>query len=521
MWQYSPSILRRLLLVHALALRINRLAQTYRSIRQLLTPRSLIYATFTFVLWVVRTSINRTGLLTPVFAASSILTGYWHKIVRLGSSIRVTIDNHFNPLVARLSKLRERTAELWLYILGRIDWFLVEPCSQFASSFWSCTLSHAMTCVVSEFNITRPFGIWAMVSRYPLSFFTGFLTLIVMWRCVCKILVLGGLGVDMLAYAYLVVISRFARTLSPLRLVYWVVLVLSVKHVFEMNELLDQLAGLTKYAILAFIIREDILARQLRSLALILQKALLQYTFLLVRLAVHVCIAALWLVTRLVFKCILVPAVRGLAFQILCWACIAFIIGCVVTATVTVEVFAALLVPVYYMDILPSEDTTSGLPSPALPFRPGSPSSASEEVLSTPPSPSSSSHSNASEDVRRLSRLINAYLDESESGESAVELEGQFKNTPSMHAPPPAQMISPPTHFPLPTTLDFALNLNFNCADGDEEVLALAAQFSRLHIKPELSSVPKEPRRPPHRSTITIAAFSPSSHYVLVTPIRE
>ncbi|QRV87124.1 hypothetical protein RhiJN_15142 [Ceratobasidium sp. AG-Ba] len=520
MWQYSPSILRRLLLVHALALRINRLAQTYRSIRQLLTPRSLIYATFTFALWVVRTSVNRTGLLAPVFAASSILTGYWHKIVGLGSSIRVAIDNHFNPLVTRPSKLRERTAELWLYILGHIDWFLVEPCSQFASSFWSCALSHAMTCVVSEFDITRPFGIWAMVSRYPFSFFIGFLTLIVMWRCICKILVLGGLGVDMLAYAYLLVISRFVRTLSPLRLVYWVVLVLSVKHIFEMNELLDQLAGLTKYTILAFIIREDVLARQLRSLALILQKALLQYIFLLVRLAVHVCIAALWLVTRLVFKRILVPAVRGLAFKILCWACIACVIGCVVTATVTVEVFAALLVPVYYMNILPSEDTNTGLPSPALPFGPGGPSSASE-VLSTPPSPSNSSHSNASEEVRRLGRLINAYLDESESGESAVELEGQFKNTPSMHAPPPAQMISPPTHFPLPTTLDFPLTRKSRYADGDEEVLALAAQFSRLHIKPELNSVPKEPRRPPHRSTITIAAFSPSSHSVLVTPIRE
>ncbi|QRV72326.1 hypothetical protein RhiJN_00340 [Ceratobasidium sp. AG-Ba] len=343
-------------------------------------------------------------------------------------------------------------------------------------------------------------------------------------------LVLGGLSVHILAYAYLVTISRLACTLSPLRLVYWVVLILSVKHVFEINDLLGRVASITKYTILVFIIREDILVQQLRNLGLSLRKAFFWYAFLVVRLAMYVCIAALrlslWLVTRLLFKHILVPAVRRLVFKFLCWTCIICTMGCVVAAIVSIELFAALLVPVYYTKILirrqykPIEDITGDFRSPAFPLEP-SESSVPEEVLSTPSSPSSSSHSTTSEGVRRLGRLVNAYLGDSGSSESVVDLERQFENTPSMHAPPPGQMISPPTRFPLPATPDLPHDQTFEYPDEDEEVSALATQFSGLHMKPESSSAPRESRRALCRSTITFAVFNPSSHPGWVSSIWE
>ncbi|QRV87138.1 hypothetical protein RhiJN_15156 [Ceratobasidium sp. AG-Ba] len=526
-WKYAPSVLRRLRLAGGLAPRIDHLAQAYRSIRQILAPRSLLHAALTSSIWVLHTAATRSGLFAPFLAGLHILGGCWQKFIGFSSSVRLGIWHHFNPLVVRLSKLRERTLKLWSHVLGHINRLLVEPCFQFASNFWSCALLHAMTClVVYGFDITMPPSTWPMVSSYPLSCFVGVLTLIVLWRLVCKTLVLGVFGIDMVAYAYLIAVSGLARNLSPLRLVYWVAFVLSVKHVFEMNDLSGQVARITKYTILAFVIREDVLTRQLRILGCFLRKTSLRCAFLVVRIAMYVCVAALGLSLGLVFKRILVPAIRRLVFKLVCWTCMACTMGCIVAATGAIEVFAALLVPVYYAGILvhhqykPSKDTTGNIEYPALPFDPRDLSSAPEEVLSVPPSPSSSSHSTTSEGVRRLGRLINAYLDESGSGESVIELEGEFENAPSMHAPPPAQMISPPTRFPLPATPYLPSDINFEYPDEDEEVSALATRLSSLHIKPESSLAPRESRRAPHRSTIMFAALS-LSHSGLVAPIRE
>ncbi|QRV87128.1 hypothetical protein RhiJN_15146 [Ceratobasidium sp. AG-Ba] len=515
-WQYAPSILRHILLVDALALRINRIADAYHSVRQALAPRFLLYAALTSLVWILQTIVTRSGLFAPFWAGLNVLAGCWDKVVGFNSS------------------LRERTVELLSRPLGHIDRLLVKPCSRFTLSFWPCALSHAMSCaVVSGFDVTTPSSIRAMVSSYPLSWFVGVLTLIVLWRLVSKMIVLGGLGIDALAYVYLVTISRIARALSPLRLVYWVVFLLSVKHVFDMNDLLDQVARwdqlfpilpldrslelldrLANYTILAFIIREDVLVQQVRDLGVFLRKALPRYAFMLVRLAIYVCTAALWLVTRLVFKRILVPAVQRIVFNILCWTCMVCSTGCIVAASAAVELFVALLAPVYY------EYSTGDLKSPPLPFQSRDPCSVLE-VLSAPPSPSNSSHSTASEGVRRLGRLINVYLDESASRESVVELEGQFENTPSMHAPPPSQIISPPTHFPIPATPDLLSDLNFEYANEDKDILALAARLSSLHIKPESSLARKESRRAPYRSTITFAVFSPSPRPELMTPLRD
>ncbi|QRV72220.1 hypothetical protein RhiJN_00234 [Ceratobasidium sp. AG-Ba] len=527
-WRYAPSVLRRLRLAGGLAPRVNRLAQAYRYIRQILAPRSLLYAALSLSIWGFRTAATRSGLFAPFLAGLHILAGCWQKSIGFSSSVRSGVWHHFNPLVVRLSKLRERTLELWSHVLGHINRLLVEPYFQFASSFWSCALSHAMTCVVVYgFDITMPPGIWPIVSSYPLSCFVGVLTLIILWRLVCKALVLGVFGIDMVAYAYLIAVSSLARNFSPLRLAYWVAFALSVKHVFEMNDLPGQVARMTKYTILAFVIREDVLARQLRVLGCFLRKTSLWCAFLVVRIAMYMCVAALRLSLGLVFKRILVPAIRRLVFKIVCWTCMVCTMGCIAAATGAIEVFAALLVPVYYAGILvhhqynPRNDTTGDIESPVLSFDPRDLSSISQEVWSAPPSPSSSSHSTASEGVRRLGRLINAYLDESGSGESVVELEREFENAPSMHAPPPAQIISPPTRFPLPTTPYLLSDINFEDPDEDEEVSALAARLSSLHIRPESSLAPRGLRCAPHRSTIMFAALSLSSHSGSLAPIRE
>ncbi|QRV81816.1 hypothetical protein RhiJN_09831 [Ceratobasidium sp. AG-Ba] len=277
------------------------------------------------------------------------------------------------------------------------------------------------------------------------------------------------------------VISRFARTVFTPRLAYWVVLGLSLNHIFGMNDVLErEVARLTKYTILAFIIREDVLAQRFRNLGSFLRSTFRRCAQLRpARLAVVVCIDLLrllfWLigsashlvlrqVTRLLIKHILVPAIRFFVFQSIFLACMVCAMGCVVAAVIAIEVFAALLVPVYYLNLLihrwykPSEGATDVTqhPVPAM-------EESDLSTLSEVPSHSSSSHSTTLEGIRRLGLSINAHLDEASSAISVVELDDQFDTCLSetiifgRQTPLPAHLFG--RSWPLPAA---ALHLSFH-----------------------------------------------------------
>ncbi|QRV87170.1 hypothetical protein RhiJN_15188 [Ceratobasidium sp. AG-Ba] len=529
-WQYTPSLLRRLLSSDALALPIARLTLACRRARQLLTLRSLLCAGFGLSLWVVRTVVTHSGLSTPVLAGLDILTGCWEKIIGLGSLVQLSAWNHLNSFVVLHLKVCDRMAKIWACVLGQIDRFLVTPCLQFASTFWPCALSHGMSCILmSEFEIQMSSSIRSIMSSYPISFFVGLLMLIVLWRCVFKLLVLGALGVHMIAHAYVVTILRLGRCLFSLGLVHWIFIGLVLEHKLALGDFsLRKLTGLWKCTIVAFILHEDILFQRLRDVQPILRSALRRSALRLVRFIVaYILIAPLRISFRLItagtylllhrlvqwlLEYIFAPAVGLIVFKAVSWTCMVCAVGCGVAAAITIELFAALLVPVYYMDCLihrwykPSEEAL-------LAVEHGDPSSTlSEEVLPAPSSPSS--HSTASEGARRLGLFINAYLDESTSAGSIVELEDEFENTRSMHAPPPIQT-TPPSTPPLflPATpvpgspvlspmspVDNALpgdpspKVTFELADEGEEMAALAVRLSNFHIESEAGEVPRRSR---------------------------
>ncbi|QRV96242.1 hypothetical protein RhiJN_24260 [Ceratobasidium sp. AG-Ba] len=252
---------------------------------------------------------------------------------------------------------------------------------------------------------------------------------------------------------------------------------------FGMNDVLErEVARLTKYTILAFIIREDVLAQRFRNLDSFLRM---------------VCA-----------------------------------MGCVVAAFIAIEVFTALLVPVYYLNLLihrwyrPSEGAADVTQHPVPAVEESDLSTLSKEV----PSHSSSSHSTTSEGIRRLGLFINAYLDEAASAASVIELDDQFEYTPSMHALPPVQTTPPPTPpFSLPaapipgtpalshvspvvTTLSSGPSpkVTFELAKEDEEIADLAARLSNFHIEFEACSAPRRSKRPSQRSTILFEAYERS-----------
>ncbi|QRV97224.1 hypothetical protein RhiJN_25243 [Ceratobasidium sp. AG-Ba] len=78
-WQYAPSVLRKLLLLDAIASRMARLSRVYRSALQNLAPRALPYTAFAFSRWVLRNIVAFTGLCAYNLAGSSIFADYWHK----------------------------------------------------------------------------------------------------------------------------------------------------------------------------------------------------------------------------------------------------------------------------------------------------------------------------------------------------------------------------------------------------------------------------------------------------------
>ncbi|QRV88613.1 hypothetical protein RhiJN_16631 [Ceratobasidium sp. AG-Ba] len=199
-------------------------------------------------------------------------------------------------------------------------------------------------------------------------------------------------------------------------------------------------------------------------------------------------------------------------------------VGHVVSAhsiNIAVKLFTSLLAQVYdagllvYRQYKSSKEADSVSQPPALTVEHSDqPSVSPEGFLSAPQSHSESSYSTTSESVRRLGRLINAYLDDSVPTGLIVELEGQFGNTPSIHAPHLVHTIPPPTPSSLPPTPILAapalspasptdltltpdLTSDFSCdsADEDEEVLALAAQLSGLHIDFESGLAHKQSKR--------------------------
>ncbi|QRV95698.1 hypothetical protein RhiJN_23716 [Ceratobasidium sp. AG-Ba] len=400
--------------------RVARLSQVWQSGRRLITPRSLFSAGLALLFWLLKTIVTRTSLLV----VSRILAGRWHKFVTLLFSMRLSLRAHFRQ-------------------------YLVEPCSLLASSFWTCALTHVMTCVmIYGFDVTMPASVWPTISRYPLSFFVGLLSLIIMWRCALKTIVLGVLGVDVVTYAYLSVISSLARMLLSLRLEDWVVLVVSLKYVFDVNN----------------IPRHEV--------------------------------------------------AQPLVFIIFYWTRVTRVMGCVLAATITIELFAAIVVPLYrlysllHLQYKPSNDVTSVIERPTPPFQPRSPPSVpSETGLSTLPTSPSPSCSATSGGVGRLARFINAYLGDSVSSESVVELENRFGNTRSIRAPPATQTASPPTPLlsvpttpapgspvlPVNPTLTPTLtpDLTFESGDEDEEVASLATRLSESHIELESDSAPQ------------------------------
>ncbi|QRV81212.1 hypothetical protein RhiJN_09227 [Ceratobasidium sp. AG-Ba] len=558
-WQYAPSVLRHLLLVEVIAVRVARLSRVWHSGRRLITPLSLFSAAMALSLWLLQTVVTRTSLLVPIFAVSRILTDHWHKF-----SVWSSVQAHFHPLTLGFSKLRERIAQIWAYILEHIDRYLVEPCSVFASGFCPCALSHAMAWVVtSGFDATMPASIWPMISRYPLSFSVGFLSLIVMWRCALKAIILGGLGIDAVAYTYLVIISRLARILLSLRLGHWVVLGLSLKYVFDTNDISrHEVVRAINCTIIAFVLREDILSQHISELSSLLRRAARQCGFRLVHFVKCLCIASVQLSVRLItsglylvlrqagrmFKHMLLHVVRLLVFSILYWTCVACVMGCVLAATIATELFAAMILPVYHLYSLAKlqYQLSKNVPSVSERLAPhfessGLPSVPSEACLSTPPTSSSRSRSATSDSVGRLARLINAYLDESVSGESVVELENQLGNTRSIHAPPITRatfpltpLFSAPTtpapgsSVPLPVlpedltqTPTQTPDLSFESADEDEQVASLATQLSDFHIEFGSGSTPRESKCVSPRATIMFEPYIPSSWPGPVIPVQQ
>ncbi|QRV94663.1 hypothetical protein RhiJN_22681 [Ceratobasidium sp. AG-Ba] len=488
----APSVFGPLLLVGTFALCVVGLSRAYHSVRKRIAPHPMLHATFIFSLWVVRMIITHTGLFAPVFAGSRILGGCWHKTIE------------------RMDKLRP-------CVLGHIKRLLVGSCSRFVSTLWPCLFSHAMSClVVFGFDVRMSSRIWPNVSNYPLTFFVGLLILVVLWRSVFKALILGGLGVHILAYAYLVIVSRLARILLSLKLGHWIVLGPLLKYMFDANETSQRFIrqsyevhcpGL--YAARGYLAPTALQSALFGSKRLLPMRASTDST-------------DCQIFVRLVFKDVLVPGVRLLIFKILGWTCAICTVGCAVTGKIAVKLFAALLVPVLDVSLLvyrqfKSSQEVASVSQPSIPTVEHCDQTpiSSEGFPSAPPSPASSSHSTTSEGVRRLGRLINAYLDDSVPTGSIAELEGQFENTPSMHSPRPVQTIPPPTpcFSPLATlilaspalppvsptdlalTPDLTSDVSYESADEDEEVLALATQLSGFHIGFESGSAPRQSKR--------------------------
>ncbi|QRV81227.1 hypothetical protein RhiJN_09242 [Ceratobasidium sp. AG-Ba] len=427
-WQYAPSVLRHLLLVDAISVRLARFSQVWHSGRRLITPRSLFSAALALSFWLLQTVVTRVCLCASSLAVSRIPAGRWDKFIVVVFSVRLSVQAHLHQ-------------------------YLVEPCSLFASSFWSCALTHVMTCIVTHgFDFIIPASVWLTISRYPISLFVGLLGLIIMWRCALKTIVLGLLGIDVLAYAYLSVISSLARMLLSLRLGDWVVLVLSLKYVFDVKYIpRHEVAQIVKYTVIALVLREDILAQRLSELRSFVRRAvrecaplpvrLFKYLCIaLVRLSVRLIVSGLYLVLRqagrLLFKHMLVHVVRPLVFIIFYSTCVTCVMGCVLAATIVIELFAAIVVPLYrryslvHLQYKPGKDITSVIERRTPPSEPSRPPSVpSETCLSTLPTSPNPSRSATSDGVGRLARFINAYLDESVSSESVVELENPSEPT--------------------------------------------------------------------------------------------
>ncbi|QRV78165.1 hypothetical protein RhiJN_06180 [Ceratobasidium sp. AG-Ba] len=248
----------------------------------------------------------------------------------------------------------------------------------------------------------------------------------------------------------------------------------------------------------------------------------------------------------------LAHVVRSLATVVLYWTCFACVMGCVLAATTVIELFAAMVVPLYQfysivqLQYKPSKNVGSVIERPAPPFESNSlPSVPSETCVSTLSTSPDCSRSATSDGVGRLARLINAYMDESVSGESVVELENQFKNTRSMHAPPTIQTTSPRTPLlsvpttptpgsPVPPpvllagpaltptlTPTLTPDLTFESGDEDEEVTSLATRLSNFHIECELGSAPRESKCVSPRAEILFEVYSPSTRPGPVIPVQE
>ncbi|QRW08976.1 hypothetical protein RhiLY_07975 [Ceratobasidium sp. AG-Ba] len=240
-WQCAPSVFGPLLLVGTFALCAAGLSRVYHSVRKRIASRPMLHATFIFSLWIVRMIITHTGLFAPVFAGSRILRGCWHKYAKIPCSLCMPLTTETSSSSPRII---ERMAKLRSCVLGHIKQLFVGSCSQFVSTVWPCIFSHAMSClVVFEFDVRMPSRIqWPTISNYPLTFFVALLILVVLWRSVFKALLLGELGVRILAYVYLVIISRLARILLSLKLTHWIVLGLSLKYMFDANEISQRFA---------------------------------------------------------------------------------------------------------------------------------------------------------------------------------------------------------------------------------------------------------------------------------------
>ncbi|QRV85719.1 hypothetical protein RhiJN_13737 [Ceratobasidium sp. AG-Ba] len=302
-------------------------------------------------------------------------------------------------------------------------------------------------------------------------------------------------------------------------------------------------ARLEKWTILTFILHEDILVRELCNFGLLFRSAFRQCAFRLVRsLVTRVYIVAIrfsrWVVVtrpylllrrlvRLLLKRVIVPTVWFIVFKTNCWAFMAC------------ELFAALLVPLYYADLLfhrwyKSREEVSRVPQPlALSIQ-------QEKFLSSPQSPSRPSPPAISKGVRRLGHFINAYLDECASAKQVIQLEGQLENTPSIHAPRPFQATPSTPSYSLPvapvprspalspvspvettTASDPSPRITFEPADEDEEMVGLADRLSCFHIDFEAGSVPRRSRRVSQRSTITFGTYGRSPDTPLMTSPRE
>ncbi|QRV83081.1 hypothetical protein RhiJN_11097 [Ceratobasidium sp. AG-Ba] len=398
---------------------------------------------------------------------------------------------------------------------------------------------------MSGFDITLPARIWPTISRYPLTAFVGLLTLIVLWRSALKTILLVGLGVEVLSYAYLAVVWHLASAFFSTGLGYWVIFGLSLEHLCGVNNIsYHGLAGLMKYTILAFVLHEDILSQRLSELPSSFRSAFQRCTSQLVQLVAYLCVALLRLslriitsgsylllrqVARTLFKRILGPVVWRIVFKIIYWMC---------TLLALVH-YANLLVHLQYR---PNQDTASVFESSALPLEHSNLSPVSLEGLTSAPTPPPS-HSRPviSDGVRRLGLLINAYLDESASGESVIKLENQFQNSRSMHAPPHTQTTLPPApllpvpNTPVPTSptlppvspVDRTLtpiltpDLSSESSDEDEDVSSLATRLSSFHIEFESESAPREPQCVSPRAAITFEAFNPLSSPGPVIPVQE